>query len=72
MSSNSGINVALMGLGVVGGGVAAALLEEPSPVAARVGRPRGATSSSTSAGRSRDPTGADLSKRGRRSGHPVR
>ena len=39
MSSESGINVGLMGLGVVGGGVASALLQEPSPVAARVGRP---------------------------------
>ena len=39
MSSDSGINVGLMGLGVVGGGVASALLQEPSPVAARVGRP---------------------------------
>ena len=39
MTSDSGINVGLMGLGVVGGGVASALLQEPSPVAARVGRP---------------------------------
>ena len=39
MSSNSGIKVGLMGLGVVGGGVAASLLDDPSPVAARVGRP---------------------------------
>ncbi len=37
MSSDSGINVGLMGLGVVGGGVASALLQEPSPVAARIG-----------------------------------
>ena len=39
MSSGSSINVGLMGLGVVGGGVASALLQEPSAVAARVGRP---------------------------------
>ena len=39
MPSDSGINVGLMGLGVVGGGVASALLREPSPVTARVGRP---------------------------------
>ncbi len=39
MGSDSGINVGLMGLGVVGGGVASALLQEPSPVAGRVGRP---------------------------------
>ena len=39
MTSDSGINVGLMGLGVVGGGVASALLQEPSPVSARVGRP---------------------------------
>ena len=39
MAGNSGINVGLMGLGVVGGGVASALLKEPSPVSARVGRP---------------------------------
>ncbi len=38
MTSDSGINVGLMGLGVVGGGVASALLQEPSPVSARVGR----------------------------------
>ena len=38
MVSTSGINVGLMGLGVVGGGVASALLQEPSPVSARVGR----------------------------------
>ena len=39
MASESGINVGLMGLGVVGGGVAAALLQDPSPLTARVGRP---------------------------------
>ena len=38
MASDSGINVGLMGLGVVGGGVAMALLEEPSQIASRVGR----------------------------------
>ena len=38
-NSDSGINVGLMGLGVVGGGVASALLRDPSPVAARVGCP---------------------------------
>ena len=37
--ADAGINVGLMGLGVVGGGVAAALLRDPSPVAARVGQP---------------------------------
>ncbi len=39
MNRGSGINVGLMGLGVVGGGVASALLRDPSPVAARVGCP---------------------------------
>ena len=39
MTTDSGINVGLMGLGVVGGGVASALLQDPSPVTARVGRP---------------------------------
>lgn len=39
MATDSRINVGLMGLGVVGGGVAAALLQNPSPVASRVGRP---------------------------------
>ncbi len=39
MTSDSGINVGLMGLGVVGGGVASVLLQEPSLVSARVGRP---------------------------------
>ena len=39
MSSDSSINVGLMGLGVVGGGVASVLLQDPSAVAARVGRP---------------------------------
>ncbi len=39
MNSDSSINVGLMGLGVVGGGVASALLRDPSTVAARVGRP---------------------------------
>ena len=39
MASDSGINVGLMGLGVVGGGVASALLQQPSAVAGRVGRP---------------------------------
>ena len=38
MTTDSGINVGLMGLGVVGGGVASALLQDPSPVTARVGR----------------------------------
>ena len=39
MARESGINVGLMGLGVVGGGVASALLQEPSPVAKSVGLP---------------------------------
>ena len=39
MTSDSSINVGLMGLGVVGGGVASALLRDPSPVAASVGCP---------------------------------
>ena len=39
MASKSGINVGLMGLGVVGGGVASALLRDPSPVSASVGCP---------------------------------
>ena len=39
MTSDSGINVGLMGLGVVGGGVASALLRDPSPVTASVGCP---------------------------------
>ena len=39
MSNGTEINVGLMGLGVVGGGVASALLQDPSPVAARVGVP---------------------------------
>ena len=38
MTTSPGINVGLMGLGVVGGGVAAALLQHPSPVSSRVGR----------------------------------
>ena len=39
MATDSGINVGLMGLGVVGGGVASVLLQEPSAVTSRVGRP---------------------------------
>ena len=39
MRGDSVINVGLMGLGVVGGGVAAALRGDSSPVTARVGRP---------------------------------
>ena len=39
MTNDSGINVGLMGLGVVGGGVASALLRDPSPVADSVGCP---------------------------------
>ena len=39
MSGRTGINVGLMGLGVVGGGVASALLQDPSTVTARVGIP---------------------------------
>ncbi len=39
MASDSGINVGLMGLGVVGGGVASALLQDPSLITSRVGRP---------------------------------
>ncbi len=39
MVTDSGINVGLMGLGVVGGGVASALLQDPSLVTSRVGRP---------------------------------
>ena len=39
MSSDFSINVGLMGLGVVGGGVASVLLQDLSAVAARVGRP---------------------------------
>ena len=38
MASDSAINVGLMGLGVVGGGVATALLQQPSAVSGRVGR----------------------------------
>ena len=38
MTSSPSINVGLMGLGVVGGGVADALLQNPSPVSERVGR----------------------------------
>lgn len=38
MANDTGINVGLMGLGVVGGGVASALLQAPSAVSARVGR----------------------------------
>ena len=39
MASESRINVGLMGLGVVGGGVASALLQEQGLVAAKVGQP---------------------------------
>ena len=39
MSKESDINVGLLGLGVVGGGVASALLQQPSPISARIGRP---------------------------------
>ena len=39
MATDSRINIGLMGLGVVGGGVASALLQDPSPVTSRVGRP---------------------------------
>ena len=39
MARESVINVGLMGLGVVGGGVASALLKDPSPVAMSVGLP---------------------------------
>lgn len=38
MTISPGINVGLMGLGVVGGGVADALLQDPSQVSERVGR----------------------------------
>lgn len=39
MTRDSGINVGLMGLGVVGGGVATALLQDSSLITSRVGRP---------------------------------
>ena len=39
LSSNSPINVGLLGLGVVGGGVATALLEQPQVIADSIGRP---------------------------------
>ena len=39
MVRESGINVALLGMGVVGGGVASALLKEPSQLSANVGCP---------------------------------
>lgn len=38
LSDKSAVNVGLMGLGVVGGGVAAALLEQPEVIAAQAGR----------------------------------
>ena len=39
LSDNNPINIGLLGLGVVGGGVAAALLEQPEAIAAQTGRP---------------------------------
>ena len=39
MSTPAGINVGLMGLGVVGGGVAAILMEQPTALARKIGRP---------------------------------
>ena len=39
LSHNNPISVGLLGLGVVGGGVAAALLERPEAIAAQTGRP---------------------------------
>ena len=39
LSSKNTVNVGLLGLGVVGGGVAAALLEQPDVIAGRIGRP---------------------------------
>ena len=39
LPDNNPINVGLLGLGVVGGGVAAALLEQPEAIAGAVGRP---------------------------------
>ncbi len=39
LSEKNPVNVGLLGLGVVGGGVAAALLEQPEAVAGQVGRP---------------------------------
>ena len=38
-SNTNPINIGLLGLGVVGGGVAAALLEQPEAIAAQTGRP---------------------------------
>ena len=38
-SNKNPINIGLLGLGVVGGGVAAALLEQPEAIAAQTGRP---------------------------------
>ena len=39
LSDNNPINIGLLGLGVVGGGVAAALLEQPEAISAQTGRP---------------------------------
>lgn len=39
LSDKNVINIGLLGLGVVGGGVAAALLEQPETIAAQTGRP---------------------------------
>ena len=38
-SNNNPINIGLLGLGVVGGGVAAALLEQPDAISVQAGRP---------------------------------
>ncbi len=39
LSNNIPVNIGLLGLGVVGGGVAAALLEQPDAISAQTGRP---------------------------------
>ncbi len=39
LSDNIPVNIGLLGLGVVGGGVAAALLEQPEDISAQTGRP---------------------------------
>ena len=39
MAAPALINVGLMGLGVVGGGVAATLMEQPDAIARKIGRP---------------------------------
>ena len=39
LSNKNPVNIGLLGLGVVGGGVAAALLEQPEAISAQTGRP---------------------------------